>query len=239
MILMKKSKDILCEQCLSSFSSNFKDLVKSDLEYLNEQKKTNLYKKGQLIYKEGQNAIGIYCLKEGKIKVFRNGQDGKEHITRVLIPGELLGLKALLSGNDHSTSAMALEDTTMCFINKSDFFQLMVKYPEFTRSLIVILSKLLEEAEMRMISLAYKPVRERLAETLLFLFNSFYPAQGTASKGYLNLTRMDLSNIIGTAQETVIRLLSEFKEEKLIEIKGRKIFLLNPAKLGVIANLKD
>jgi CRP-like cAMP-binding protein len=115
----------------------------------------------------------------------------------------------------------------------------MIKYPEFTRSLIIILSKLLEDAETRMLSLAFKPVRERLAETLLFLFNTFYPETGKSQKDYLNLTRMELANIIGTAPETVIRLLSEFKEEKLISIKGRKIFLADPSRLQTISNLRD
>ena len=95
----------------------------------------------------------------------------------------------------------------------------------------------MEEAELRMISLAYKPVRERLAETLLFLFDSFYPKPESTVKEYLNLTRMDLANIIGTAVETVIRLLSEFKDDKYIAIKGRKIFLLDPAGLKMIATM--
>jgi len=236
---MKKSKDILCEHCTSGFNKYISCLDNTDLHFLNEQKIPTIYKKGQFIFEEGHTSIGVYCLREGKIKVYKNGQDGREHITRILFPGDLLGLKALLSGNDHSASAAALEDSYLCFINKNDFFQMMIKYPEFTRSLINILSRLLDETETRLISLAYKPVKERLAETLLFLFNSFYPGKKEKSRDYLNLTRMDLANIIGTAQETVIRLLSEFKEEKLIEIKGRKIYLLNPSKLQNIANLKD
>jgi CRP/FNR family transcriptional regulator, polysaccharide utilization system transcription regulator len=232
---MKRAKDILCEECNSGFLRFFHTLDKADLQYLNEQKNTLVFRKGQLIYEEGHKSLGVFCIREGKIKVFKNTQEGKEHITRVVLPGEFLGLKALLSGNDHSVSASALEDSIVCFISKMDFFQLMIKYPEFTRSLILTLSKLLEEAEMRMISLAYKPVRERLAETLLFLFNSFYPNPEKNVKDYLNLTRLDLASIIGTAVETVIRLLSEFKEEKLIAIKGRKIFLLDPAGLKTIA----
>ncbi|MCX6243854.1 MAG: Crp/Fnr family transcriptional regulator [Bacteroidetes bacterium] len=232
---MKKARDILCEECQSGFLKFFHSLDNADLQYLNEQKNTLIFKKGQLIYEEGHKSLGVFCIREGKIKVFKNTQEGKEHITRVVLPGEFLGLKALLSGNDHSVSASALEDSVICFISKTDFFQLMVKYPEFTRSLILTLSKLLEEAEMRMISLAYKPVRERLAETLLFLFNSFYPHPEKNVKDYLNLTRLDLANIIGTASETVIRLLSEFKDEELIAIKGRKIFLLNPDGLKSIA----
>jgi CRP-like cAMP-binding protein len=236
---MSRPKEILCEHCPAGYNKYFTSLDKADLQYLNEEKSTNSYKKGQSIFEEGQKSIGIYCVREGKIKVFKNGQDGREHITRVVLPGEFLGLKALLSGNEHSVSSVSIEDSVICFISKTDFFQLMIKYPEFTRSLILILSKLLEEAETRMLSLAYKPVRERLAETLLFLFNSFYPKTGKSPKDYLNLTRIELANIIGTAPETVIRLLSEFKEEKLISIKGRKIFLLDPPHLKAIANLRD
>lgn len=237
---MKRIKEILCEQCASGIQKYFSIHGNGDFQYLNEHKKAHSYKKGQFIFEEGQTSLGIYCIRDGKIKVFKNGQDGREHITRVVIPGEFLGLKAMLSGNNHSVSATALEDSVLCFIPKTDFFQLMIKYPDFTRSLMLILSKLLEEAEMRMISLAYKPVRERLAESLLFLFNSFYPSREKNSKDYyLNLTRMDLANIIGTAQETVIRLLSEFKDEKLIAVKGRKIYLLNPDRLQKLANLKD
>jgi CRP-like cAMP-binding protein len=114
----------------------------------------------------------------------------------------------------------------------------MIKYPGFNQSIIIYLSKLLDDAEKRMLSLAFKPVRERLAETLVFLFTSFYPGVKTPTENYLNLTRMDLSNIIGTAQETIIRLLSEFREEGLIEIRGRKIFLLDMIKLTIIANQK-
>jgi CRP/FNR family transcriptional regulator, polysaccharide utilization system transcription regulator len=236
---MMKPKEILCEHCPSGFQKYFSNLDKADLLYLNEEKITGYFKKGHTIFDEGQNPLGVYCIREGKIKVYRNGQDGREHIARVALPGEFLGLKALLSGNKHSVSSMAIEDSVICFISKTDFFQLMIKYPDFTRSLILILSKLLEEAETRMMSLAYKPVRERLAETLLFLFNSFYPIHNKSNRDYLNLTRMELANIIGTAPETVIRLLSDFKEEKLITIKGRKIFLLDPHRLQTIANLSD
>ena len=233
---MTRTREILCENCPSGFQKYFINLDKADLQFLNEEKITSSHKKGQLIYEEGQKSPGVYCVREGKIKVYKNSQDGREHIIRVALPGEFLGLKSLLSGNPHSVSAAAIEDSVICFIPKPDFFQLMIRYPGFTQSIVLVLSKLLEEAETRMMSLAFKPVRERLAETLLFLFNSFYPESGRSSKVYLNLTRMDLANIIGTAQETVIRLLSEFKEEKLIAIKGRKIFLLDPKKLATISN---
>jgi CRP-like cAMP-binding protein len=226
--MMKRVKENhLCENCYEGFKSFFNKLDKADLSYLNEEKITKSFKKGQVIFNEGQKPQGIFCLREGKIKVFKMSLDGREQITRILFPGELLGLKALLSGNAYSVSSSAIEDSVMCFINKSDFFQLMLKYPEFNKAIIISLSKLLEQAEFRMISLAHKPVRERLAEALLFLNKTFHSTAPSYPKTYLNITRQDIANIIGTAPETVIRLLSEFKDAKLIEIKGRKIYITN------------
>ena len=127
---MTRSKEIFCEHCPSGFQKYFSNLDKADLLFLNGEKITISYKKGQLIYKEGQNPLGVFCVRNGKIKVFKNGQDGREHITRVVLPGEFLGLKALLSGNDHSVSSVAIEDSVICFIPKTVFFQSMIKYPE-------------------------------------------------------------------------------------------------------------
>jgi CRP-like cAMP-binding protein len=234
---MKHLVDIPCQQCNEGFTNFFNSLDKADLHYLNEQKKTLFYKKGAVVFEEGRKPKGIFCLREGKIKVYKNSIDGREQITRILFPGELLGLKALLSGKPYSVSSAALEDSVLCSIDKTYFFQLMLKYPEFTRSIIVSLSKLLEQAEFRMLSLAHKPVRERLAETLLFLNKSFHSTAPSYPRTYLNITRQDIANIIGTAPETVIRLLSEFKDEKLIQVKGRKIFLTNIPRIRKIASI--
>jgi CRP/FNR family transcriptional regulator, polysaccharide utilization system transcription regulator len=236
---LKKQIELLCEDCPAGRDQCFNYLDNADILYLNEQKTVKIIRKNDLVYEQGNNPLGIYCLREGKIKLFKNGKDGREHIVRIALPGEFVGLKALVSGNTHSVSAVAIEDSMLCFINKADFLQLMVKYPEFTRSIICILSKLLDDAEKRLISMAYKPVRERLAETLLFLHHIFFPQGDISDKTYLNLTRMDLANIIGVAPETVIRLLSDFKEEKLIILKGRKIFLVDPFRLQTIANIKE
>ena len=237
-VIMTRGKEFFCENCPSGFQNHFNLLDKDDLQHLNEEKTTGFYKKGNIIYQEGQKTSGLYCVRDGKIKVYKNDLDGREHIVRIVLPGEFMGLKALLSGNPHSVSAAAFEDSSVCMISKSDFFHFMIKYPGFNQSIIIYLSKLLDDAEKRMLSLAFKPVRERLAEILVFLFTSFYPGVKTPTENYLNLTRMDLANIIGTAQETIIRLLSEFREEGLIEIRGRKIFLLDMIKLTIIANQK-
>jgi len=238
--MMKKAKETYsCEDCLVGFQSFFNKLDKADLNYLNDEKITEVYRKGQAIFNEGQKSQGIFCLKEGKVKVFKISFDGHEQITRIVFPGELLGLKAMLSGKAYSVSSAAIEDSVLCFIHKNDFFQLMLKYPEFNKAIIISLSKLLEQAEFRMISLAHKPVKERLAETLLYLNKAFHNTAPSYPRSYLNITRQDIANIIGTAPETVIRLLHEFKEARLIEIKGRKIFLSNIHELTRIANVRD
>ncbi len=235
--MVKKTKEYPCEKCPGGDRNYLTSLDKADRLYLNNQKIVSAFKKGEDIFHEGSKATGLYCLVEGKVKVYRQGIDGREHIIRFAFPGEFIGLKALITGNNHTSSAAALEDSVVCFINNNDFLQLMIKYPEFTRNLIVSLSQILEEAEKKMTSLAQKSVRERLAETLVFLNNSFNLNSSDAGHAYLNLSRNDIANIIGTAPETVIRLLSEFKDEKLILIKGRKIFLKNPQELSRIAGL--
>lgn len=233
---MKRQKDHTCAHCQAAFGQFFSHLNPEDLELLNDHKQVLQLKKGQVIFREGQRAQGVYCIREGAVKVFREGHDGRELITRFVFPGEFVGLKAIISGAPYVASAMAMEDSSMCFISKNDFYQIMVRYPEFTRVLAVSLTKMLEEAEERMISLAQKPVKERLAETLLFLDRSFHPHALNGAKNYLNLSRYDLANIIGTAPETVTRLLADFKDHHYITVRGRKIYLLNPWELQRIAN---
>ena len=192
---MKSQKEILCEQCPEGSQHFFNKLDKVDLQVINQRKVAQIYKKSQDIFTEGKKPQGVFCLREGKVKIFKHCYDGREQITRIVFPAEFMGLKAFLSGNPYSVSASALEDSVVCFINKTDFFQLMLKYPDFTKSLIIALSKMLEEAETRMVSLAHKPVRQRLAETLLFLNRSFHPTSPAYPKPYLNITRMDIANI--------------------------------------------
>jgi CRP/FNR family transcriptional regulator, polysaccharide utilization system transcription regulator len=234
--MVKRPKDHSCEHCQAAFGQFFSHLSPEDLDFLNDRKQVIQVKKNEVIFKEGQRPQGVYCIREGAIKVFREGHDGRELITRFVFPGDFVGLKAIISGAPYVASALALDDAMVCFISKNDFYQIMVRYPDFTRILAVSLTKMLEEAEERMISLAQKPVRERLAETLIFLDRSFHPHAINGAKNYLNLSRYDLASIIGTAPETVTRLLHEFKQHLYIAVRGRKIYILNPWELQRIAN---
>ena len=148
-----------------------------------------------------------------------------------MVEGDLLGIRALLGGRVYYASATTLEDCVVCYINKMTFFRMKLKHPEISSYLMTLLSRLLEEAEIKITSLAQKPVRERVAESLLLLHNVFknnyITNDGDDRDKLISLSREDLANIVGTATETLIRTLSEFKEEKLVEIKGRKIQLLD------------
>lgn len=203
--------------------------------WVNETKISTFYKKGQIIFHEGRIPNGIYCVKSGAVKISKNGLDWKEQIVRFVMPGELLGIRAYISQRNYKASATALDDTVVCFIDRQTFDQVLLKYPFVSKCLTLSLTKLLEEAESKLTSLAQKPVRERVAEALLVLNKIFMEADCQCEKGTINLSREDLANIIGTATETVIRILSEFKEENLIVMIGRKILIRDADSLKKIA----
>jgi len=233
--MVKKTKDLHCLYCLEAYSSFFSILGHEDLQQIQARKEVQYYKKGTKIFLEGGKPHGVFCVKSGHVKIFKNGSDGREHITRLAFAGEFIGMKALLTGTSYSVSAQALEDCVICFIHKNDFCELTKKYPDFTQALIFCLCRQLVDAESKMIFLAHKPVKERLADTLLFLYQQFSLRPNGQEVPYLNLTRQDLANIVGTAQETVIRLLADWKQNQILAIKGRKIFILDEVKLKNIA----
>jgi CRP-like cAMP-binding protein len=226
-----------CSSCMVFKKSYFSILENGDLENLKFEKSSSFYKTGQQIFHEDSRAVGVYCLHSGKVKLYKAGADGKEQIVRFVTPGELFGYRSITGTRHYLVTAEAIEDSIICFINSNTFSELTEKYPEITKALLASLGDMLSEAEDRMISIAQKPVRERLAEALLTLCHKFHP-EGCKDDNVLNLSREDLANIVGSATETVIRLLSEFREEKMITIEGRKIILKDVRKLKRIANFR-
>lgn len=227
----KMIRDLSCNNCMVRSVTCFSNLDEEDLQEITDTKVSTVYKKGQTIFHEGMLPTGLYCLNAGKIKISKIGIDGKEQIVRFVTKGGLLGIRALLGGRKYSASATTLEESVVCYINKKVFFKMSINYPEISQCMMILLSTLLEEAENKMTSLAQKPVRERLAESLLILNNVIKTKGGSCNimneDATISLTREDLANIVGTATETVIRLLSEFKDENLIEVSGRKITLID------------
>ena len=216
-----------CLSCLSKSLSFFDELDRSDLSNLSSNKICNFYKRGHMVFFEGKTPTGVYCLEQGSVKIYRVGVDGKEQIVRFSTPGSLLGIRSLLSEERYTASAATLEDSVICFISKAFFFRLINKYPEMQHAIVAYLCDMLKEAEDQIISIAQKSVRERLASALLILNSVFKPKESQAGNIKISLTREDLANIVGTATETVIRILHDFKEEKLISANGRSITIMD------------
>lgn len=228
---MKRLPKIDCEHCNSRNESVFKDLCHEDLATLSFKKTCNIYKKGQVIFYEGNRPAGLYCLNQGKVKIFKLGKIGKEQIVRLAKPGDVLGYRALLGEEVYSASAEALEDSTICFLDKKNFYEVLKHDQNMPVRMMQLLCHELGEAENFIQSLAQKPVRERLAEVILILKRKYGTDAADVNVLSVSLTREDLANLVGTATETVIRLLSDFKDQQLISFEGRRLKIMNSEKL--------
>jgi len=180
----------------------------------------------------------MHCVHQGKIKITKAGGDGKEQIIRLAKTGDVLGFRALLAGGQHSTSAVALETCVICHIPRADFFRVWQSNLQFSVSLMQQIARELGEAEVQMLHLAYKPVRERLAQALLLLHRTFHEREA-ALPFAIAISREDLASLVGTAKETATRLLSEFKESGYITTRGSMVTILKVEELSKIASQYD
>ncbi len=205
-----------------------------DLKKLSEENEVRTLKKKDSIYFEGNYPKGIFFINKGKIKTFRTNDQGKEFITGLYKEGDFFGYLALLEESKYSDSASALEDAEVCMIPKEQFFTLIYKNAEISRKFIKMISDNLEEKEEQLLQLAYNSVRKRVAEALVMLCKRY---QKEGDKNFsMNMPREDLANLAGTATETTIRTLSDFKDEGLIEIKGSTIVVREYEKLAKMKN---
>jgi CRP-like cAMP-binding protein len=213
--------------------------VQAELEFMAASKSTQFYHKGQTIFQQGNPVLGMHCIHQGKIKMAKVGGDGKEHITRLVRQGDVMGFRPLLSGGNYSTSAVALEDSVVCFVPRPDVLHLIQSNRQFSNVLLQQMAAGLGEAEEQMLRLAYKPVRERLAEALLLVRRTFGPASTTSVPFSTALSREDLAALVGTAKETVSRLLSEYKDAGIISTRGSQITILSEERLVAISTRYD
>lgn len=218
-----------CEQCIVREFSSLKALNKDELVKLAECKTSRLVKKGEVIFEEGENVNGIFCIKDGVCKLTKLSPNGKDHIVKLVTKGELLGQRSMISDEPVNLSAVALEDMQVCFVPKSEIMGFFDKNNQFSMNVMRTICGDLKEADSQMVNMAQKTVKERLAETLLYLQDTFGKNEDDTLK--IQLTRDELASIIGTATESCIRLLSDFNKSGLIEIKGKKILLKDIPKL--------
>jgi CRP-like cAMP-binding protein len=212
-------------------------LSTEDNQILNRNMTTHRYKKGEILFREGSYPTGIYFVKKGKVKKYTTDNDGREQIIYICQAGELLGYHALISQEYFRDSASVLEDSTISFIPKEDFLFALNSSSTLSNRLLKCLSHEFGVLAHTISIFANRTVRERLALSLLILRDKYKKDSAQGQPVELNLTREDLAKLVGTARETLVRLLQEFKQDKLIEITGRKIVLINPKELSKIANL--
>ena len=233
-----KQKEIhipFCDTCAIHTNSVFKHLSREEIELINYEKEFRNFNRGDLLYSEGNRISGFYCINRGIIKVYKTGIDGKEQIIRFAKGGDIIAYRSVLSNETACTSAKVIEEASACFIPSNILISFVKENSAFAIEVMKLTCHELGEANSYITDIAQKTVRERLAEVILHLINEF----GTDEQNYLriSLTREELANIVGTATESVIRLLSEFKSDNLIELNGRKIKILNKKMLEKISNV--
>lgn len=227
-----------CKDCPNCKISVFSDLKDEDFDFLNYEKSIVQLNKGQVLFLQDTKPHGLYCVKKGKVKVFRRGSEGKEQIVRLAHDADVVGYRALVSDENYQCGAAALEETTLCYVPKRALDQLMGTNISIYKKMIGLLASDLKNAELKISDLAQKPVRERVAETLIMLKQKY----GVDEDGFtlnVSLTREEMANLVGTATESLIRILSDFRKEGFIEIEHKKIKIIDFDHLYATAHLYD
>jgi CRP-like cAMP-binding protein len=224
-----------CDKCAIETNAIFRNLTRDEMEKINFEKDFRHYRRGDVLYQEGNRINGFYCINKGIIKVFKTGFDGKEQIIRFAKKGEIIAYRSVISNEPACTTAEVIEEAHVCFIPSEILISFIKGNPVFSFELMKLTCHELEEANSYITDIAQKTVRERLAEVLLHLIKDFGLDDNNNLK--ISLTREELANIVGTATESVIRLLSEFKSDRLIELHGRKIMIINKKGLEKISNV--
>jgi len=233
-----KKIDLLKKELLPGLEG-LKDLMetasgKDELKYLSEGGNVNKYKRKQIVYSEGNHPNRLYYVIKGKVKTFKTNDDGKELVTELFSPGDFLGYIALLERTIYHDTAEALEETELAIIEKEDFDELINRNMSVAKKFLQLLAKNISEKENQLLNIAYNSLRKKVAEALLLLQKKYH--QKNDDPFTIDISRESLASIAGTATESLIRTLSDFRNEKMIDIKEGSILILNSKKLEKLFN---
>jgi CRP-like cAMP-binding protein len=232
-----KKAELLKDEMLSGIDGFNKLLAvsgsKDALETLTTDRDINKYRKKQTIYNEGNRAARMFYIVKGKVKTYKTNEDGKELVVGLYSEGDFLGYLALLEGGSFKETAEAIEDSELAVIPKEDFDELMNSNPMVSHRFIQLLAKNVTDMENQLLGLAYNSLRKKVADALINLQKKFQ--KGTEPFA-INISRENLASIAGTATESLIRTLGDFRTEKLIDIKDGNIIVLNEKKLENLIN---
>jgi len=202
----------------------FSELTREQIGMLNLQEIDKLYKKGETVFNEDGFPKALYVVYKGAIKVHKYGQNGKEQITRLAGAGDLLGYRSLLQNEKYSATATAIEETRLFKIPSDSFFKLVKSNTDFAFKIIQLLSDDLKHSEKKLIDMAQKTVRAKIAETLVLMSNKFGVNEDSNAINSI-LSRKEISDIAGVTTESTIRTISNFNKENVIKIDGKKILI--------------
>jgi len=235
---MREELHIACETCGARMASAFATLTVGEAEHITTVKSCHRYDRGETIFEMGHYPRGLYCLHAGHAKLIRYSPEGTEQIIRFSSAGDAIGYSSLITGEPYTITAVAVEPTSVCFIPSETIFRYLRENSQMSLHVMQLMSRELQETERRVVELARKSVRERVAEALLVLRETF----GVADDGEtlnMPLTREEIADVVGTAPESLIRMLSELKSDNLIETSGRRIKVKDVKALMSVANLGD
>ncbi len=231
-----KTKDSVCSICNCRIKDNalFTRLSVKELHVFKDVVTTVSYSKKKVVFTEGDECKGLYIVKHGRIKLVRSSSGGREQIIKILTPGDLLGLEVFYDGKNYENNAVAMEETELCFISKNDFLRTITTEPTIAAKLIISLGKELHDAYERIGSLGLMNATEKLASLLLSLAQESGVKEDGGVRLHLQISRLEMAELLGITQETSIRLLKSLKEAGVIDIKRKDIFITSMDKLARI-----
>ncbi len=225
-----------CETCLETPGSVFENLSREEKDFLSRRHTSRFYKKGEIIYHLGERPTGILCLAFGKVKLIKEGVTGREQIVRLAKPVGFIGYRAFFAEENYQATAVAIEDSVVCHFNREDLLVTIQSRPEITMRIMKSLANELGISHDRTVNLTQKHIRGRLAESLLFLVNTYGKEEdGVTIKAYLS--REDLANLSSMTTSNAIRTLSIFSEEGVVQVEGRRIRVMDEPRLQRICEL--
>lgn len=217
----------ICSLCQCHIKENalFTGLTVDQLEAFQDLVVISAYKKREVIFLEGDDCTGLYIIRTGRVKIVRTSSSGKEQIIKILSPGDLLGFEIFYNGETYANTAVAMDDCELCYIDRNGFFEILEREPDIARKLILSMGRELRDAYERIGHLGLMNAREKLAHLLCTLAKDYGVAEDGGVRLTLMLSRLEIAELLGITQETSIRLLKSFKEEGIIDIRRKEIFI--------------
>jgi CRP-like cAMP-binding protein len=238
--VVEESYNIEESSSQSLLGNEFFEQVEKFWKSIFEGRKTRrLYQKKQILFYEGNPTVGIFYIHSGRVKIYKTGPEGKQLILRIANAGDILGLESIFVGQSSTSTAEMIEQGDIGFIDKKSLVEVIQKTPQTALQIIDILAKELLSSEEERVDLAQSSVRERMARLLTLLSKRHGIPVSKGIRINLKLSREEMAGMIGTAAETTMRLLKEFKEEKMVDLEGKHIIILDKKRLGEQAHLEE